>query len=286
MQHEHNTNYYAILELSADATEADIRRAWHEQMQVWHPDRFVHSLTLHKKAEARTQLINQAYQTLSDPTARARYDIGRQHPSAPPSSPRPSPPTRPQPATRPRHELRGPQTMLNVTRFSHPKIMVPAIHLLVDVHETQPYEFKGLIRIAGTRTQALSAGDYAIAEAPEILCVERRRAEEFNTIVSNPSDNRPRFLRELEPLLTIPHRFLVIEGALHSHRGAGRLGQYHRNGLIDFLDSITARFGIQIVHAESREDAEERVANLAAIHYAYHLAEQQGLGRCLTENDV
>lgn len=176
--------------------------------------------------------------------------------------------------------------MLNVTRFSHPKIMVPAIHLLVDVHETQPYDFKGLIRIAGTRTQALPAGDYAIAEAPEIFRVERRRAEEFNTIFSNPSDNRPQFLRELEPLCAIPHRFLVIEGAIQVNRGGGRLGQYHRNGLIDFLDSITARFGIQIVHAENRDDAEERVANLAAIHYAYYLAEQQGLGRCLTENDA
>ncbi|MCW5798398.1 MAG: J domain-containing protein [Nitrospira sp.] len=286
MPHHRTTDYYVILELSSDATEADIRRAWHEQMQVWHPDRFVHSPALHRKAEVRTQLINQAYQTLSDPAARARYDRGRHHPSAPPPPPRPSPAAQPQPAARPRQELRGPQTMLNVTRFGHPKIMVPAIHLLVDVHETQPYEFKGLIRIAGTRTQALPAGDYAIAEAPDIFRVERRRAEEFNTIVSNPSDNRPRFLRELERLCAIPHRFLVIEGALHSHRGAGRLGQYHRNGLIDFLDSITARFAIQIVHAESREDAEDRIANLAAIHYAYHLAEQQGLGRCLTENDA
>ena len=286
MHNDRTTSYYAVLELAADATEADIRRAWHEQMQVWHPDRFVHSPTLHRKAEVRTQLINQAYQTLSDPAARARYDTGRHHLSTPPPPPRPSPAARPQPVARPHQELRGPQTMLNVTRFSHPKIMVPAIHLLVDVRETLPYEFKGLIRIAGTRKQALSAGDYAIAEAPDIFCVERRRAEEFNTIFSNPSDNRPRFLRELEPLCAIPHRFLVIEGSIHTNQGRGRLGQYHRNGLVDFLDSLTARFGIQIVHAESREEAEERVANLAAVHYAYHLAEQQGLGRCLTENDA
>ena len=286
MPHERATDHYAILELSSDATEADIRRAWHEQMQVWHPDRFVHSPALHKKAEARTQLINQAYQTLSDVAARARYDHGRHHPAAPPSQTRPSPAARRQPAARSRQELRGPQTMLNVTRFGHPKIMVPAIHLLVDVQETQPYEFKGLIRIAGTRKQALPAGDYAIAEAPDIFRVERRRAEEFNTIVANPADNRPRFLRELEPLRAIPHRFLVIEGPLHAYRGGGRLGQYHRNGLIDFLDSLTARFGLQIIQAETREEAEERTANLAAIHYAYYLAEQQGLGRCLTENDA
>ena len=286
MRDERTTNYYAILELSPTATEAEIKRAWHEHMQVWHPDRFVHSPTLHRKAEARTQLINQAYQTLSDPAARARYDAGRQHPSSPTPPPRPSPTPRPQAAPRPRQELRGPQTMLNVTRFSHPKIMVPAIHMLVDSREHLPYEFKGLVRIAGTIKQTLPAGDYAIAEAPAIFCVERRRVEEFNTIFSNPSDNRPRFLRELEPLLAYPHRFLVIEGAIQYNSGGGRLGQYHRNGMVDFLDALTARFGLQIIYSDSREAAEERVANLAALHYAYHLAEQQGLGRCLTENDA
>ena len=285
MRDDRTINYYAILELSPTATEAEIKRAWHEHMQVWHPDRFVHSPTLHRKAEARTQLINQAYQTLSDPAARARYDGGRQHPSSPPP-PRPSPAPRPQPTPRPRQELRGPQTMLNVTRFSHPKIMVPAIHLLVDIHEDQPYEFKGLVRIAGTIRQTLPAGDYAIAEAPDIFCVERRRAESINSIFSSPSDKRPRFLQELEPLRAIPHRFLVIEGAIQYNSGGGRLGQYHRNGMVDFLDSLTARYGIQIIYSDSREEAEERVANLAALHYAYHLAEQQGLGRCLTENDA
>jgi hypothetical protein len=56
--------------------------------------------------------------------------------------------------------------------------------------------------------------------------------------------------------------------------------------MMDFLDALTARFGIKIIFSDSREEAEERVANLAAVHYAYYFAEQQGLGRCLTENDV
>jgi ERCC4-type nuclease len=164
--------------------------------------------------------------------------------------------------------------------------MVPAITMLVDSHEQQPYEFENLVRIAGTIRQTLPAGDYAIAEAPEIFCVERRRVDEFNTIFSNPSDNRSPFLQELEPLLDYPHRFLVIEGTLQSVKGGGRLGQYHKNGMMDFLDALTARYGIQIIYSDSREEAEERVANLAALHYAYHFAEQQGLGRCLTEDDV
>jgi ERCC4-type nuclease len=173
-----------------------------------------------------------------------------------------------------------------LSRQGQPKTMVPAITMLVDSHEQLPYEFEHLTRIAGIIRQTLPAGDYAIAEAPEIFCVERRRVEEFNTIFSNPSDNRSPFLRELEALLDYPHRFLVIEGTLQSSKSGGRLGQYHKNGIMDFLDALTARFGITIIYSDTREDAEERVANLAALHYAYHFAEQQGFGRCLTEHDV
>jgi ERCC4-type nuclease len=173
-----------------------------------------------------------------------------------------------------------------LSRQGQPKTMVPAITMLVDTREHLPYEFQGLVRIAGTIRHTLPAGDYAIAEAPEIFCVERRHVEEFNTIFSNPSDNRPRFLRELEPLLAFPHRFLVIEGTIQFNKAGGRLGQYHKNGMMDFLDGLTARYGIKIMYSDSREEAEERVANLAALHYAYHFAEQLGFGRCLTEGDL
>ena len=286
MRDERTTNYYTLLELLPTATLAEIKKAWHEQLQVWHPDRFNHSPVLHRKAEARTQLINRAYQTLSDPTLRTNYDIATQNAPSTTTPARPTPPPRPQPAPRSRLDPRGPQSLMMLSRQGQPKTMLPAITMLVDTHEHLPYEFQGLVRIAGTIRQALPAGDYAIAEAPEIFCVERRRVEEFNTIFSNPSDNRPRFLQELEPLLAFPHRFLVIEGTIQYSKAGGRLGQYHKNGMMDFLDSLTARFGIKIVYSDGREEAEERVANLAVMHYAYYFAEQQGFGRCLTEGDL
>lgn len=286
MRDERTTNYYTVLELLPTATPAEIRKAWHEQLQVWHPDRFNHSPTLHRKAEARTQLINQAYETLSDPALRTRYDAATLGtPSTTPPA-RPSPPPRPQPAPRSRQDPRGPQSLVMLSRQGQPKSMVPAITMLVDTREHLPYEFQGLVRIAGTSRQTLPAGDYAIEEAPEIFCVERRRVEEFNTIFSNPSDNRQPFLQELERLLPFPHRFLVIEGTIQYSKGGGRLGQYYKNGMMDFLDALTARFGIKIIFSDSREEAEERVANLAALHYAYYFAEQQGLGRCLMEYDI
>ncbi|ALA57918.1 DnaJ domain-containing protein [Nitrospira moscoviensis] len=289
MSNDSSLTYYAILELPVTATETDIKKAWHEHIQVWHPDRFSHSPALRRKAEARTQLINQAYQTLSDPIARARYDSTLRPaptPTATTTPPvRPAPP-RPQAASHSRHGPRGPQSLITVARTGQPKTLVPAVSMLVDTRELHPYEFEGLVRIAGTRRETLTAGDYAIAEAPDIFRVERRRVEEFNTIFSNPSDNRPRFLRELEPLLAIPHRFLVIEGAIQYTKGGGRLEQYHRNGMLDFLDALTARFGLTIIYADSRDEAEERVANLAALHYAYYYAEHQGYGRCLIEDDL
>jgi len=295
MRDGQTTNYYMLLELLPSATEADIKQAWHEQLQVWHPDRFNHSPALREKAEARTKLINQAYQALSDPVLRARYDATTSFSTTHRSPHRPSPassqsyastpPRQPQ-AARSRQEPRGPQALIMLSPSGRPKTLVPAITMLVDSHEHLPYTFEGLVRIAGTIKQTLPAGDYAIAEAPEIFCAERRRVEEFNTIFSNPADNRTPFLQEMEALLDYPHRFLIIEGTLQYNKGGGRLGQYHRNGMMDFLDGLTARFGIKIIFSDSREEAEERVANLAAMHYAYHYAEQQGFGRCLTERDL
>jgi curved DNA-binding protein CbpA len=289
MGEERKADYYAVLELRPTATNADIKKAWHEQMQVWHPDRFSHSPALRQKAEARTQLINQAYQTLSDASSRAQYDITRQSsmPGTTTTPPvRPSAPARGPASARSRQDPRGPQSLITIARQGQPKMLVQAVHILVDRHELHPYEFQGLVRIAGTISEGLPAGDYAIAEAPDIFRVERRRVEEFNTIFSNPSDNRSRFLKELEPLLAYPHRFLVIEGAIQYNKGGGRLGQYHKTGMMDFLDALTARLGLTIIYTESREEAEERVANLAAMHYAYYYAEQQGYGRCLIEDDL
>jgi len=299
MPEERITNYYTLLELLPTATEADIKKAWLEQIQVWHPDRFGHAPTLHRKAEARTQLLNQAYQTLSDPIARASYDAKNQPSESHKPSARPTPaanpssgsyastPPRPQQTSRSRQDPRGPQSLIMLlAQQGQPKLMVPAIHLYVDPREYQPYDFYGFIRIAGTMREALPVSGYAIAEVPELLCIKRMGIEELYTVFSNPSFNRPPFLHELEQVLAFPSRFLVIEGILQHRKAGGRLNQYHKIGLMDFLDALTARYGIQIIYADTRDEAEERIANLAAMHYAYYFAEQQGFGRCLTEDDL
>jgi len=69
-------NYYSILEISESATPEEITQAYRLLLQVWHPDRFHHSPTLLKKAERKSREINAAFDTLSNPELKQRYDDG------------------------------------------------------------------------------------------------------------------------------------------------------------------------------------------------------------------
>lgn len=69
-------NYYSILEISESATPEEITQAYRLLLQVWHPDRFHHNPTLLTKAEQKSREINAAFDTLSNPELKQRYDDG------------------------------------------------------------------------------------------------------------------------------------------------------------------------------------------------------------------
>jgi DnaJ domain len=64
-------NYYAVLGVPRDANAHELRDAYRAQAMQWHPDR-----NPAPEALERFKLINSAYQTLSDPELRRRYDAG------------------------------------------------------------------------------------------------------------------------------------------------------------------------------------------------------------------
>jgi curved DNA-binding protein CbpA len=69
-------DYYAILEVPPTASDAEIRRAYRRLARQYHPD-------LNKQlptSDQRIKRLNEAYATLSDPTARAAYDAAREQP--------------------------------------------------------------------------------------------------------------------------------------------------------------------------------------------------------------
>jgi TPR repeat protein len=67
-------NYYSVLEVAETATPEEIKQSYRLLLQVWHPDRFHHNPQLLAKAEQKTREINAAFDTLSDPELKQRYD--------------------------------------------------------------------------------------------------------------------------------------------------------------------------------------------------------------------
>jgi len=63
-------DYYAVLGVSREATEGELKRAFRKLAQQWHPD-----VNKDAAAHERFKEINEAYQVLSDPQRRQAYDL-------------------------------------------------------------------------------------------------------------------------------------------------------------------------------------------------------------------
>lgn len=83
-------DYYAVLGVHAGANDEELRRAWRTLAAQYHPDRAGLGAT------PFFQRLSCAYEILSNPVARARYDRKRGHTSRAPTT---TPKAQPQPAT-------------------------------------------------------------------------------------------------------------------------------------------------------------------------------------------
>ena len=57
---------YRVLGLPPDSSKEQVRQAYRDLTQVWHPDRFAHAERLQEKAQKNLKRINEAYETLRD----------------------------------------------------------------------------------------------------------------------------------------------------------------------------------------------------------------------------
>ena len=65
-------DYYEILGVKRDAAEKEIKSAYRKLARKWHPD--LHKGKQKSEAEEKFKKINEAYEVLSDPEKRAKYD--------------------------------------------------------------------------------------------------------------------------------------------------------------------------------------------------------------------
>ena len=60
-----------MLGVDPKAGAEQIKRAYHDQLKIWHPDKNADRI---EEAEETTKILNQAYGVLSDPEQRKQYD--------------------------------------------------------------------------------------------------------------------------------------------------------------------------------------------------------------------
>ncbi len=65
---------YRVLDVPRDATREELKRRWRELAREHHPDRVTDDLAEQHRLTARMARINAAYDLLTDPIRRARYD--------------------------------------------------------------------------------------------------------------------------------------------------------------------------------------------------------------------
>src|SRR4051812_229099 len=63
-------DYYGVLGVPRDATDADVKKAFRKLARQFHPDVAKDK----KSAEAKFKEINEAYEVLGDPQKRRKYD--------------------------------------------------------------------------------------------------------------------------------------------------------------------------------------------------------------------
>lgn len=68
-------NYYEILEVEQTASAEDIKKSYRKLAMKYHPDRNQGD----KTAEEKIKIINEAYNTLSDPDKKSQYDYSLNH---------------------------------------------------------------------------------------------------------------------------------------------------------------------------------------------------------------
>ena len=68
------TNYYSILGISKDANVDEIKKAYHKNALKYHPDK-----NRGENAEEMFKKVVEAYEVLSDPYKKQRYDNSIKH---------------------------------------------------------------------------------------------------------------------------------------------------------------------------------------------------------------
>ena len=81
---------YRLLEVTAESSAEDIRKAYLLLVNVWHPDRFAHDPSLQARAQDKLKAINTAFDKIRDAPLRGTEQATAHRPARPTRAPQPA----------------------------------------------------------------------------------------------------------------------------------------------------------------------------------------------------
>lgn len=142
---------------------------------------------------------------------------------------------------------------------------VKRINLIVDTREQNPLTFEKYEDI-NVMSDTLECGDYTpvgfdMANDDYSLIIERKLSA--RELIGNIGKNWDRFQRELEKMSFYQNKFLVVCGPEEYYQLYKRkMTKLHPNFVRTRFHEIRLKYGVQIVHCNNRETAEEFIYQL------------------------
>lgn len=152
-------DFYELLGVSRSASPEEIKRAYRREIARYHPDRYVNASPEDLEyARRRSQLLTEAYATLSNPAARSAYNLDRRRQSGR-KSPRPAPPPPPTHRDHQAELYQQARDHFEAGRY------VQAIAALRQLHQINPFyrDSAELLADAESRLQDRAAGKRPVA---------------------------------------------------------------------------------------------------------------------------
>jgi hypothetical protein len=93
------------------------------------------------------------------------------------------------------------------------------VEIAIDTREQNPAVFpidkeykSGRLQVLGSKVQTLDTGDYSLIGYENVLRIERKAGfAELHVNLMSGSENKDRFLREMERMTQFDHRYILIE---------------------------------------------------------------------------
>jgi len=148
---------------------------------------------------------------------------------------------------------------------------LPKLVIIRDSREKRGWKFNASANCGGTIVHKLAAGDYSIVGLEKYIVIERK--ESMDELCANLGRERARFMRELERMADVRHKFLIVEDYASSIFKR-RFSHMDGSALLGSLTSIMLKHGIHIIFAGQEKTGKAIAARLLHKAYEYYLREQ------------